>query len=301
MSVSFRNYSPEPFFTDDYRKVRDFLIRIDSVKMTSRMSWSTWEWSVTHGGRDQKNLGKIGLWEDEGELVAIATYECPLGEGFLCVDEDYAYLKPELIAYAKDNLHANGKLTLSLPDGDYDFMRAAMKQGFRPTMNNDQIALLDIDTIPSFTLPEGFHFVSMADDWDWYQYNRVMWRGFDHEGRPPHDEESIAMRKQMLSSPMIIPELVVAIKAPDGNYVSHCGMWYRAGDTSCDLEPLVSDPDYRLMGLGRAVVYETARRCAKLGAKQVSWALSQQFYCNIGFYPIHTYTYWELKDAASAK
>jgi len=294
MPVVFRNYNPEPLFTDDYYRVRDFLIRIDSQKITSRMSWSTWEWAVTHGGRDQNNLGKIGLWESGGTLVAIATYECPLGEAFLCVDEAYAHLKPELIAYAKENLHDNGKLILSLPDGDYEFIRSAMTQGFRPTMNNDHFALLDIDMIPSASLPKGFSFVSMADDWDWHQYNRVMWRGFDHGGKPSHDDETIAMRKQMMSSPMIIPELAVAIKAPDGNYVSHCCMWHMPGSTVCDLEPLVTDPDYRKMGLGRAVVYETAKRCGQRGAKQLAWALSQQFYCNIGFYPTHTYTYWEL-------
>ena len=294
MPVIFRNYSPEPFFTEDYRKVREFLIRIDSEKMTSRMSWSTWEWAVTHGGRDQENLGKIGLWEDNGKLVALATYECPLGEAFLCMDEAYTILKPQLIAYAKENLHDNGKLTISIPDGDYEFMREAMKQGFRPTMSNDHFAKLDIDTIPPLALPEGFSFVSMANGWDWHQYNRVMWRGFNHDGRPPYDDKQISMRKQMLSSPMINPDFVLAIKAPDGNYASHCCMWHRPSDTVCDLEPLATDPDYRKMGLGKAVVYEAARRCGKQGAKQVAWALSQQFYCNIGFYPTHSYTYWEL-------
>jgi len=296
MSVTFRNYSPEPFFADDYRKVRDFLIHINSEKLTSsRMLWGAWEWAVTHGNRDQNNLGKIGLWEDGGELVALATYECPLGEGFLCVDENYAYLKPTLVAYAKENLHNNGKLVISLPDGDAEFMRAAMAQGFLPTMNNAHFALIDIDALQPYLLPYGFSFVSMADDgWNWHQYNRVMWRGFDHGSKQPYDDETISGRKRMLSSSMIIPELVVAIKAPDGNFVSHCGMWYRPGDFYCMLEPLVTDPDYRKMGLGRAVVLEAARRCGELGAKQVLGTVSQPFYCRIGFYPIHTFTDWEL-------
>jgi GNAT superfamily N-acetyltransferase len=296
MSVTLRNYSPEPFFTDDYRKVREFLININSKKLTThRMLWGAWEWAVTHGGRDQSNLGKIGLWEDDGELVALATYECPLGEGFLCIDENYAYLKPELVAYAKENLHDNGKLVISLPDGDNEFTGAAIRQGFFPTMNNDHFSLININELQPYSLPDGFSFVSMADGWNWHQYNRVMWRGFDHGSKQPYDDETISMRKQMLSSPMVIPELVVAIKAPDGNFVSHCGMWYRPGDFYCELEPLVTDPDYRKMGLGRAAVLEAARRCGKLGAKQVVGAINQQFYCRIGFYPIQTFTYWELK------
>lgn len=104
----------------------------------------------------------------------------------------------------------------------------------------------------------------------------------------------IAMRKQMLSSSMIIPELVVSVAAPDGNYVAHCGMWYRPGDFYCYVEPVATDPDYRKIGLGKAAVLEAARRCGKLGAKQAVVGSNQQFYYNIGFYPVYTMTYWEL-------
>ena len=75
-----------------------------------------------------------------------------------------------------------------------------------------------------------------------------------------------------------------------------CGMWYRPGDFYCMLEPLVTDPDYRNMGLGKAVVHKAARRCGELGAKQMLGAINQQFYCSIGLYPICTYTNWELKN-----
>jgi GNAT superfamily N-acetyltransferase len=199
-----------------------------------------------------------------------------------------------MIAYAKKNLHDNGKLKIAVPDNDRVFVRAVMAQGFRPTMHIDHFADMDIDAIPPVTLPDGFSFVSMADDWDWHKYNRVMYRGFDHGSQQPYDKETIDMRKQMLSSPMIILDIVLAIKAPDGNYAAHCGMWYRAGEDSCGLEPLVTDPDYRKMGLGKAVVHEGALRCGKLGAKRLIGALNQPFYCKIGFYPTHTFTYWEM-------
>ena len=296
MAITFRNYNPEPFFTKDYHKVRDFLIRINMEKLcTHRMLWGAWEWAVTHGGRDQNNLGRIGLWEDDEKLVAVATYECPLDEGYLMVDESYAQLKPEIVAYAKKALHDNGSLRLILPDGDYEFQRAALEQGFRPTQRKDEVSVLDISTLPPYALPDGYAFVSMADGWDWQQYNRVMWRGFNHEGKPPHNDEQIAMRKQMLSSPMINPQLVLAVMAPDGNYVSHCTMWYRPGDFYCYVEPVATDPEYRKMGLGKAAVLEAVRRSGVLGAAQAVVGSSQQFYYSIGFYPVHTLTHWEYK------
>jgi len=71
-------------------------------------------------------------------------------------------------------------------------------------------------------------------------------------------------------------------------------MWYRPGDFYCYVEPVATDPDYRKIGLGKAAVLEAARRCGKLGAKQAVVGSNQQFYYNIGFYPVYTMTYWEL-------
>lgn len=295
MNINFRNYDSQPFFTNDYCKIRNFLIRINAENLyTPRFLWGAWEWAVTHGGRDQNHLDRIGLWEDDGKLVAIATYECPLGEGFLIVDEAYSHLKPDMITYAKESLHNHGKLSLLLPDNDYEFQRTAAEQGFRATQQHDLIAVLDIDMLQTYRLPDGFSFVSLADGWNWQQYNCVMWRGFDHEGIPPNNREDILERQQMLSSPMINPDLVIAVTAPDGSFVSHCGMWYQPNDFYCLVEPVVTDPEYRKMGLGKAVVLEAIRRCGTLGAKQAVVGSGQQFYYNMGFYPIQSLTYWEM-------
>ena len=297
MSVIFRNYSSESIYSDDYQKVHDFLIRINSEKLvTPRMLWGAWDWSSPFY-ENKENADKIGLWEDDGKLVALATYESGLGEAFLCLDESYPCLKRDLVVYAKENLHDNGNLTLPLLDGDNDFARVAFAQGFRPTENNDRISMLDIDALQEYSLPDKYSFVSMADDWNWYQYNRVMWRGFNHEGRPSHDDETISRPKKIAAMlPMLKPELRMCVVAPDGNYVSHCGMWYRPGDFYCYVEPVATDPDYRKMGLGKAVVLEAIRRCGELGAKQAVVGSSQQFYFNIGFYPTHTLTHWALKQ-----
>ena len=295
MGINFRNYSPEPFFTEDYLKVREFLIRINFKKLhVSCFLWGAWEWAITHAQMDRDNLCRFGLWEDCGELIAIAIYEGRLGEGLLIVDEAYAQLKPEMVAYAKKALHNDGKLRLLLPDGDFEFQRTSIAQGFRPTQEKWCTSVLDISDLQSYDLPEGFSFVSMADGWNWQQYNRVMRRSFRGEENPPCDDKTIAERKLMLSSPMINPELVLAVTAPDGSYVSHCGVWYRPGEFYCYAEPVATDPDYRKMGLGKAVVLEAARRCGELGAKQAVVGSAQQFYYNIGFYPVHTMTYWEL-------
>ncbi len=293
MSVKFRHYTDEPFFSMDYQKVRDFLIRINAERIVSpRFLWGAWEWGITHAGWDQERQNHIGLWEEDDQIVALATYESTLGEGFLFTDSQHTALKPELVTYARQSLHNQGKLRLLISDHDIELQRSAFAQGFRPTQDRDRLSMLDIDQLDYHPLPEGYSFVSLADDWNWHQYHRVMWRGFNHEGSPPDDEASIAVRKQMLSSPMIRPELVLAVVAADGNYVSHCGSWYRPEDTYCYIEPVATDPDYRRMGLGKAVVHEAIRRCGMLGAKQAIVGSEQPFYFSIGFFPIETMTYW---------
>jgi len=296
MSITFRNYTSKPLHTPDYEKVREFLIRINSDKFHElRMPWGAWEWNVTHQNLDRTNLDKIGLWEDSAEIVALAMYESVLGEGFLIAAPGYESLKPELVKYAKENLRNDeGKLKILICDGDYDFARIARDNSFRPTQEKDNNAVLDIDKMPHYSLPEGFSFASMAEGWNYEQYNRVMRRSFRGDENPEYNEEIAATRKLMLSSPMIIPELVVAVVAPSGNYASHCGMWYKPGEFYCYVEPVATDPNYRKLGLGKAVVLEAISRCAKLGAKQAMVGSSQQFYYNIGFNPVKTMTYWEL-------
>jgi len=295
MKIMFRHYTSEPFHTKDYVKVREFLTRINADEMrTPRFVWGAWEWAVTHQNRDQTKLDKIGLWEDEGKLVAIATYECGFGEGFLFVDEPYAHLKAELVEYAKEHLHNNGKLKILIPDGDYEFAHVAIKEGFRPTQDTDRNSVLDIGKLQPYKLSEGFSFVSMADGWNWEQYNRVMRRGFGGEENPLWNEGVERTRRLMLSSPMIIPELIVAVANADGSYVSHCGIWYKPGELYCYIEPVVTDPDYQKKGIGKAVVLEAVKRVGELGAKQAWVGSDKQFYYNIGFYPVQTSTYWEL-------
>jgi predicted N-acetyltransferase YhbS len=49
------------------------------------------------------------------------------------------------------------------------------------------------------------------------------------------------------------------------------------------LEPVCTHPDFRQMGLGRAVVIEGIRRAAALGAEKICVGSGQRFYEAIGF------------------
>jgi predicted N-acetyltransferase YhbS len=73
------------------------------------------------------------------------------------------------------------------------------------------------------------------------------------------------------------------VEAPDGDFVSFCGMWLDAVNRIAYVEPVATDPSYRFMGLGKAVVLEGIRRCAGLGATVAFVGSGQTFYEAIGF------------------
>ena len=71
--------------------------------------------------------------------------------------------------------------------------------------------------------------------------------------------------------------------APDGNYASFVGIWPVPESTACYIEPVATDPDYRRMGFGTAVVLEAIRRCAEEGATVAYVGSDQAFYLSMGF------------------
>lgn len=295
MPVTMRNYTSEPLFTSDYLKVREFLRALNRNDLEyPGFTWSRWEWMITHAMLDRSALNRIGIWEDSDQIVGLATYESTLGYAYLFTARGYEVLKQEMLEYARHALKGEKGLSVLIDNNDRAFQRIAQKAGLVATKEQENTAMIDISDDLAYSLPAGYRIVSMADGWDFYLYNEVMWRGFNHEGPPPRTDEEIGIRKEMLSSPMIIPEIVLAVVTPDGRYVSHCGMWYAAGDKYALVEPVATDPDYRMKGLGKAVVLEGVKRCGRLGAEVALVGSTQQFYYNIGFYPIHTGSWWSL-------
>lgn len=293
MPVKMRNYTSEPLFTSDYVKVREFLSDLNRESLAyPGFTWSRWEWMTTHSMLDRSALGRIALWEEDNRIVGLATYESTLGDAYLFTAKGYKPLEREMLEYARAALAGENGLRVIIDNNDRELQRAAGALGFIASTVQENTAMIDITDALAYSLPDGYKIISMADDWDFHKYNEVMWRGFNHEGPPPCTDEDIKGRKEMLSSPTIIPEIVLAVVAPDGKYVSHCGMWYAPGDEYALVEPVATDPDYRLMGLGKAAVLEAVKRCGQMGAKIALVGSSQQFYYNIGFYPVHTGSWW---------
>lgn len=89
MSIKFRNYTKQAGITEDYYKVREFFIKLGY----DAFSYARWDWMATHEYLDKASVGKIGLWEDNNEVVGIATFDTVLGNTYCLTLPDYSELK----------------------------------------------------------------------------------------------------------------------------------------------------------------------------------------------------------------
>ncbi|MFW2490486.1 GNAT family N-acetyltransferase [Clostridium chromiireducens] len=296
MSIQFRNYTKQAGITEDYHKVRNFFIRLGYAEFT----YTRWDWMTTHGYLDRSAVGKTGLWEDEGKIVGVATFDCQLGEAFCLALPEYAFLKKEMLIYAKDNLSKDGKFGVVIADTDLRFQDIAADLGFKATEEKENDAIFYVDkTSTKYNLPDGFYITTMKETFDLYQYLRVLWKGFNHELNG-EGEFQFTKEKEILSNaemlrPNVDLNLKVAAVAPDGNFAAYCGMWYDPQAGYAVIEPVATDPKYRKMGLGRAVVLEGISRVGELGAKTALVGSMQQFYYSIGLRPYKTATIWREK------
>lgn len=297
MTITFRHYT----YPHDYQRVSDFLIR-HHCPGNKDGNWlePAWEYMHFHPALDDSSLEKIGLWEDGGEIVAVAHYESSLGEAFFQFHPEYRRLSAEMLDYAEQNFSApaeNGGAKLLhayINDDDPAFQKLAEQRGFRKAAGDRRpMAQFDIpDPFPAIYLPAGFNLVSLADECDWAKVHRVMWRGFNHEGEPPSGPGELESRQRMFDTPRARRELKIAVAAPNGDFVSFCGMFYEPANQYGYVEPVATDPNYRRLGLGKAAVLEGIRRCGLLGATTAYVGSEQAFYLALGFRVIFTSECW---------
>ena len=293
----FRHYN----HTSDYQLVSEFLIAHHQPGNADG-NWlePAWEYMHWHPHLDSSSLGKIGIWESNGQIVAVVHYESRLGEAFFQFHPDYRHLRAEMLDYAESNLagisRVDGRKYVRsfVNDNDTDFLNLAQARGYQRDSESDRPLTRFVipDPFPPIILPEGFRLTSLADDCDWTKVHHVMWRGFNHGDDVPVNDQELESRRRMFDTPKARRDLKIAVAAQDGEFASFCGTFYEAKKRFAYVEPVATDPKYRRLGLGKAAVLEGIRRCAALGAIVAYVGSDQQFYRAIGFTEAYNSECW---------
>ncbi|MCU0519322.1 MAG: GNAT family N-acetyltransferase [Anaerolineae bacterium] len=300
MTVKTRQYSGP----DDFTAISNFLIA-HYLPNNQDGNWlqPEWEYMHTHPNLDVTALDRIRIWEavsptgEAGAIVGVVNYESKLGEAYFQVKPGHEALRPEMLAYAEANLHGvtpDGQRYLHAYVNDFDTELETLVRArgyeLKPDWGRPMSRFMIPDLFPAIKVPEGFRLKSLADENDLWKVHRVLWRGFNHAGEPV--EEGIEGRRKQASSPNYRNDLKIVVEAPNGDFVSFCGMWHDRTNAIAYVEPVATDPDYRRMGLGRAAVLEGIRRCGAEGATVAFVGSDQRFYKALGFEVLYTTNCW---------
>jgi ribosomal protein S18 acetylase RimI-like enzyme len=124
-------------------------------------------------------------------------------------------------------------------------------------------------TIPDQVLPPGFTIRSFDGGRDIDAYVAM------HRTAFGTNRMTAAWRRATLHDPHYEPSLDLVAVAPDGTLAAFCVCWItpplrsRGGARVAQVEPMGVQPDYRRLGLGRALLREGFRRARALGADRI--------------------------------
>jgi GNAT superfamily N-acetyltransferase len=279
-------------FSDDYTRISNFLIHHHQPgNLDGNWLEPIWEYMHGHPALEIASLPRIGIWEADGEIVAVAHYESSLGKGFFQFHSDYKHLREEMLDYAEKNLRGYSEkegcpyLAAFANETEEAFGALLQARGYQksPRHNRPMAKFVIPDPFPPITVPDGYCVKSLVDECDWVKVHRVMWRGFDHPGEPPMSAEELESRQKMFDTPRARRDLKIVVETPSGDFGAFCGMFYEPSGKFGFVEPVATDPTYRRLGLGRAAVLEGIRRCRDLGATVAYVGSDQAFYRSFGF------------------
>lgn len=116
------------------------------------------------------------------------------------------------------------------------------------------------------TLPEGFYVRRMSGERETPTRAAASHAAFESE----MPMESYLQRYlTFMRSPVYRPELDIVAIAPDGNVAAFCQGWLDFTNRVGLFEPVGTHPDYRRLGLGKAILTEGMRRMVAYGMRTV--------------------------------
>jgi GNAT superfamily N-acetyltransferase len=219
------------------------------------------------------------LWEDAaGKLLAwtyLSTWNCV--DDFVRPGPHADQLALSILDWAIDRQHAEAsatgeRRTLYVTSRSEDPARIARleRRGFVRDSWHDVHLARDLTTpIPEPALPPGFTIRPLDGERDVDTYVAM------HRTAFGTNRMTAAWRRATLRDPHYEPNLDLVAVAPDGILAAFCVCWItpplpsRGGARIAQVEPMGVQPDYRRLGLGRALLHEGFRRARGLGADRM--------------------------------
>lgn len=275
--VKFENYSES-----DYDSVCSFLIELNrNNDLHINWNWARFEWMYEHSEFDRTLIGSIGLWKCGERVVGAAIYDMYFGEAFCGALREYDRLYPEILDYASRKLCDESGIAVAVCDENSAELEAVKNAGFTQIDQHETVMKTELDRELPVELPDGLKFADLDPAVNAYDFQWMLWQGFDHgEDRTEFEntEKIIPQKRKHLD-----PHLSVAAVDDNGNNAAYCCLWYDNRTDYAYVEPVCTIPSYRGKGIAKAVVSEALNRVKALGAKRAYVISDMDFYGKLGF------------------
>ncbi len=273
-------------FNEQYGEIYRFLLENADEGCNEHFHWGRFEWMIGHSMLDVDNLDKIDMFKDENnQIVGLITYDTVYQDRvYILHSIDDEELLRNMVDYAANQ--EEGTVEIKVNSKDEALCRILREKKYVKGDICDNVLEINLSEDLTYDLPEGYDispYDFKIDDW---KYAVVIHRGFNHEGLPEKVEDD----NEEEPAPNYNANLKVFVLDKD-QYCAHCGVWYTKGKTAY-IEPVVTIPECRKLGLGRAVIYEAISRAKKMGAERAVVLSSQEFYYSIGFKESSEFSDW---------
>ncbi len=299
MNINFKKYE-----ANDFLRVRDFLV--DTFKTIGKgRNWTIERWNfsksmsrVMNEVSVEKWESTIGIWEQHGEIIAVVSSEGEAkGEAFFNIGmkELPQEILEEMFEFTEKNLalekDEKSIVQLRLSNGYKQGENMALNRGYKKTNYYETTLAFHIDGSIDINLPKGFSIKSGQEVSD-IQKGKAHAKAFGY-ANTKYENISPLCYEALRQTPNYRVDLDLYVVSEANEIAAFCTMWYDNINKIGILEPVGTIPEFRKIGLGRAVIREATNRIAKECAETVYVGSDQKFYLAIGFKAEYKSNIWE--------
>lgn len=211
-------------------------------------------------------------WTDGDALAGFGVDD----SGYVMIQAAMSSLDLHLMLLGRADAHLRQKgeaeIEISVWESDRELLAEIHPLGYVPSGTYGQELVYELgDEPPRPRLPDGFamRWLEPTLDDAYIELHRAAWSTWAPS----------TYNRQMHASVTTMPdfdrELVLIIAAPDGRLAAYCIAWFDPRTQTVEIEPLGTRPEFRRLGLARAIVQEVLSRSAERNAKSVMvWGVS---------------------------
>jgi predicted N-acetyltransferase YhbS len=230
-------------------------------------SYENWFPDRFENSSDSREDG-VHIWEviseSERKIIALTTRDSPR-DFFLHVNPKYRFVERAMITWItenfekiRDNKRKSGKLRINILEGNSQREKLLSELGFR----NDQLygyyrIRSGILPIPDYKYPNGFE-IRPLRKCEFTQLSLLIQRVFGHG-----EWFNAEILEWLTKCSFYKEELDLVAVTPDGVIASFCTFRVDPNSKIISLEPMGTNPEYRKLGLGKALISEGIRRSMK--------------------------------------